>query len=214
VILYVNGDSNSVGAELNDHSKSWPQLLSKKLNYELCSDAKGGASNPYILRTTWRYLSQTKPDFVIIGWTGWEREEWLHNGTYVQVNASGHSPVPDDLVDRYKQWVIDQTEKTHADKSKKLHEEIFKLHQHLVEQHIPHLFFNALMSFQHETSVDPQHWFNWENCYLGPYDNNLSYYWHLKNQGFVPTSNNHHLEPAQIYWADLLYKIIFKTHLL
>ena len=49
-------------------------------------------------------IIREKPDLVIIGWSTWEREEWLHEGTYYQVTASGTDDVPPELHSKYKKW--------------------------------------------------------------------------------------------------------------
>jgi len=211
MILYVNGDSHSCGDDLTDPEGAWPNVLAKKLNYDLINHAQTGGSNPSVLRTTENFLDQNHSSdqlFVIIGWTGWEREEWEHQGCYYNVNASGRNIVPKDLADRYKKWVIDQNDESRSKKSKILHQAIFKLHQNLTNKKIPHLFFNALMPFQHEAlhNVDCQ--FDWGDNYLKPYNNDYAYYWFLKNQGYASNKLYHHNESAQHCWAEFLYSYI------
>ena len=111
MILYVNGDSHSAGAEaINSHCfaeddplfhalgriphpdnerVSYGCLLANALYAVLVCDAESGSSNDRIIRTTQEYLKTEKPDAVIIGWSTWEREEWLHDGQYWQINAGG-----------------------------------------------------------------------------------------------------------------------------
>ena len=214
MILYVNGDSNSSGAELkNPITSSWPQLLANQLGATLVNEAKGGTSNPRIIRTASNSLVQaTKDTFVIIGWTSWEREEWLHQGQYYDVNSGGHDTLPLELQEHYKQWVITQGPDERAVKSQQMHSQIHRMHRSLLDRHIPHLFFNALMPFRHNL-LDPFH-LDWHKNYLGPYDNDLSYFWYLKNQGFLPTKNNHFLEDAQEVWAAMLYSYIQENALI
>lgn len=207
MILYVNGDSNSNGAELSDPALAWPQLLATRLGRTLISDAKDGASNDKIMRVSSNALSHAdKNTFVVIGWTGWEREEWEHQGQYYDVNSGGHDVLPLELQERYKIWVTNQNPDSQSAKSLKMHSQIHRMHRSLNDRRIPHLFFNALMPFQHNL-LDPVHK-DWGKNYLGPYDNECSYYWYLKTQGFKPTKNNHHTEKAQEVWADVLYKQI------
>jgi hypothetical protein len=216
MILYVNGDSNSSGHELAEVSHSWACLLGRKFNIELVNQSKAGTSNPSILRTTKNFLSAQKDQkiFVVIGWTSWEREEWYFENCYYDVNAGGHDKLPTELQERYKVWVTQQDGYAQYNKSKILHAEIYQLHKTLQLQNVPHLFFNAVMPFQHEVLGDPTLGENWEDCFLYPYLNEWSYYWYLKNQGFIPTAGNHHLDNAQQLWADILYNYILDKKLL
>lgn len=207
MILYVNGDSNSDGSECTDLTQSWPHLLSARLGFTLINEAKGGTSNPRIMRVASQALSTADPKtFVVIGWTSWEREEWLHQGQYYDVNSGGHDNLPFELQERYKQWVTEQDPEQQSIKSKNMHEQLHRLHRSLKDRHIPHLFFNALMPFQHNL-LDPVHK-EWGKNYLGPYDNDLSYYWYLKNHGWNHTNNHHYTDDAQRAWADVLYNYI------
>ena len=207
MILYVNGDSNSNGSECKDSNQSWPVLLAEKLNANLVNEAKSGTSNPRILRTSSNAVAHSdRNTFVVIGWTSWEREEWLHQNQYYDVNAGGHDILPSELQDRYKQWVIEQGPDQQAVKSLAMHSQIHRLHRSLKDRRIPHVFFNALMSFQHNL-LNPKH-LEWDNNYVGPYDNELSYYWYLKNHNWKPTKNNHYTDDAQRAWADMLYNYI------
>ena len=207
MILYVNGDSNSAGTDLDDFNDSWPALVASKLGYDLISHSKPAASNPRILRTTNEYLDQGNlPDLIIIGWTSWEREEWEHQGRRFDVNASGLDSVPDELKEDYKRWVIEQRQDNQSHKSRKTYEEIVKLHLRLKENKVPHLFFNAIMPFQHEEPTDDLHKHDLGSNFYGPYDNDSSYFWNLKSRGFVPTKTNHYLKDGQKYWAELIFK--------
>jgi hypothetical protein len=102
VILYVNGDSHSAGAEAvntysfaQDDSLYWnmdrephPDNLRVSYGCELANmlgailqcDAESASSNDRIIRTTYKALDIVKPELVIIGWSTWEREEWWHQG--------------------------------------------------------------------------------------------------------------------------------------
>lgn len=213
MILYVNGDSHSVGAECSDVTQAWPQLLADRLGFTLINEAKGGTSNPRIMRVASQSLSTVdRNTFVVIGWTSWEREEWSFNGKYYDVNSGGHDTLPIELQERYKKWVTEQSPEQQGIKSKNMHEQIHRLHRSLKDRHIPHLFFNALMPFQHNL-LDPNHK-DWNNNYLDPYNNDASYYWYLKNKGYKSTANNHYTDNAQPVWADMLYNYIKENNLL
>jgi hypothetical protein len=213
LILYVNGDSNSNGSECKDALQSWPQLLANRLGFDLINESKSGASNPRIMRTSSTALTRAdKNTFVVIGWTSWDREEWYHNNQYYDVNSGGHDVMPTDLEQCYKQWVVNQGPDSQSTKSLITQSQIHRLHRSLMDRHIPHLFFNALMPFQHNL-LDPVQK-EWHKCYLGPYENDLSYFWYLKNHGWKHTNNFHYTDKAQSVWADVLHNYIQENKLL
>jgi hypothetical protein len=94
-----------------------PANLGRQLGTQTQSHTKAGfhcaaesaSSNDRILRTTRDWLRQqvTYDDvLVIIQWSTWEREEWLHDGVYYQVGASGIDDVPQALQEKYRNFVI------------------------------------------------------------------------------------------------------------
>lgn len=214
MILYVNGDSNSTGIT----GGHWVEKLQQHYQCQVINHSLAGGSNPRILRTTRDFFENSSYDkkdlFVIIGWTSWEREEWLFQDQYVQVNASGTNSVPPALKDQYLRWVSDSESISQIAKSRVLHCEIFDLHRWFHSHKIKHLFFNALMPFQHEVLWQPEARLDWDNTFLGPYENDWSYFWFLKNRGYEPDSWNHHLFPAQHLWADTIIQQIHERKLL
>ena len=237
MIVYVNGDSHSAGAEaLNLHAfaeddglyyglgrKPHPENLkvsygcniANELGAILVCDAESASSNDRIFRTSWDRLQGVqnmpvdRPDLVIIGWSTWEREEWSHEGVYYQVTASGTDDVPDKLKERYKKWVIEQSDPTVINnKLIKVHERIIDLHIALEDKRIPHLFFNTFQSLHNirnlmHLGAEPV---DWNGCYIGPYDEDLSYYNWLKGQGFeTATPESYHFRAdAHRAWAEFL----------
>lgn len=226
MILYVNGDSHSAGAEaLNNHAfarddplyfalgrqphpdnirVSYGCQLANKLGAILEVDAESASSNNRIVRTTYKYLEDNTPDLVVIGWATWEREEWEYNTKYYQVTASGTDSVPRDLNDKYKQWVIEQSD-PHVIKQKvnTTHTQIIELHRVLTSKNIPHLFFNTFTSFQ---TVDQQE--QWNNCYVDPYSDSTTYYhWLIQNGYKTVKPNSYHFGPdAHDAWSEFLYQ--------
>jgi hypothetical protein len=207
--LYVNGDSHSYGINL-EHTDKFATLVAKQFDLSVENHAHIGASNTRIIRTTREYLAQgNTPSLIIIGWTTWEREEWLHNGTYYNVNSSGHDALPDALADQYKEWVVEQTQTVLETKSQHWHNEIYQLHSELVQQHIPHVFFNCMYNFFNCDSRK-----EWNNNYVGPYDNELSFYWYLHRQGFKTDAWYHYSADGNRAWAEFLINFIRKNQLL
>ena len=229
MILYVNGDSHTAAAEaVNAHafaeddsqyfymgraphpdnlSASWGRILSSVLKTILHCDAESAASNDRILRTTRAWLDNNKKEWyrtlVIIQWSTWEREEWLHKDTYYQVNGSGIDQVPQELQEKYRQYIlgIDWVTKT-----QQAHDKIWAFHQELDQQGIKHLFFNGNNSF--DQIVDQQ---SWGNSYINPYDKSQTYHALLQSSGFKTVSPQswHYGADAHRWWSRHL-----KDHLI
>ena len=202
MILYVNGDSHSHAMRLQPHEK-FSSIVADAIGYDVLNVAQGGASNARIMRTTREYLDNNRPELILIGWTTWEREEWFHQDQYYNVNSSGHDPLPADLQQLYKHWVIEQNENTLYAKSQYWHNEIFKLHSELVQKNIPHIFFNCMYNF---FQTDNQQ--DWTGNFIGPYDNNSSYYWWLTQQGFKADAWYHFGADGHRAWGTRLINYI------
>jgi hypothetical protein len=191
MILYVNGDSHTAAAEAatphafaeddgqyfymgrvphpDNLSVSWGKLLSAALNSKFYCGAESASSNSRIIRSTRQWLTEHVTDhkLVIIQWSTWEREEWLHKGTYYQVGSSGIDHVPQELQEKYRHYVIGTDWKLKTEQS---HDEIWSFHQELKEQNIQHIFFNGNNDF---SKISNRH--NWNNNYIGPYDPKMTY---------------------------------------
>lgn len=241
MILYVNGDSHSAGAEIanthcfaKDDPLYWaldrqPHPDNLKLSYgaELANmlfavlecDAESAASNDRIVRTLHKYLSNfpnnSKPDLIVIGWSTWEREEWLYKGTYYQVTASGTDQVPVDLRNRYKQWVIDQSDPNICiGKINEVHKKIWELHNDLDNRKIPHVFFNTYSDF-HLIKKFGAPEYDWGMSYISPYDINGTYYNWLLQKGFKTVNPNsyHFGHDAHCAWAEFLHQHLSQMNL-
>ena len=202
MILYVNGDSHSHAMQLQPNEK-FSSIVADAIEYDVLNAAQGGASNARIMRTTREYLDNNIPDLILIGWTTWEREEWQYQDQYYNVNSSGHDPLPTDLQQLYKHWVIEQTADTLYAKSQHWHNEIFKMHSELVQKNIKHVFFNCMYNFFQTNNQQ-----DWSTNFIGPYDNNSSYYWWLTQQGFQADSWYHFGADGHRAWATRLIDYI------
>lgn len=232
MILYINGDSHSAGAEIagpwafaEDDRKygglgrmphpanlklSYGQLLADKMGCEFRCEAESASSNHRIVRTTWNTLLRDYvPDFIVIGWSTWERKEFhdKETGKVWQVNAGG-------VGDDWPQWLKDEYPKYVSEidweaEQRAAHEKIFQFHNHLTQSNIKHLFFNTFNHF--DPWVVPTQ--EWNNCYINPYSKDGTYYeWCLK-QGFKTVSKNsyHFGADAHTAWADYLYPKIIQN---
>lgn len=233
MILYVNGCSHTAAAEAvvpdvfavddgkngidrrphpTNLAASWCTKVAETLGMHLICEAESGSSNDRILRTTRQWIANNpdklKDTFIAIQWTTWEREEWLHNGTWYQVNASGIDWVPTELVDRYKNFVISVD---WAVKTQLWHDKIWQLHTELEQAEIRHLFFSG-----HSTLSDIQNRHDWGKYYMHPYSQNDSYHNWLKNNGgtYANPGSYHFDAKSHRLWAEHVLQYIKDHNLL
>ena len=205
MILYVNGDSHTAAAEaLNPHafaeddrqyfymgraphpdnlSVSWGKLLSESLRSGFHCDAESASSNDRILRTTRNWLSKNivnNNTLVIIQWSTWEREEWPYKDNYLQVGSSGIDHVPQELQEKYRNYVIGVDWQT---KTQEAHDKIWQFHQELNDQTVPHIFFNGNNDFSKITDQK-----DWGKSYIGPYDPKQTYNSVIQTHGIQTVS--------------------------
>ena len=208
MILYVNGDSHTAAAEAvnpyafaeddgqyfymgrvahpDNLTVSWGKLLSLSLRSGFHCAAESASSNARIIRTTREWLvnrTSNNDVLVIIQWSTWEREEWLIDGTYYQINASGVDDIPASHQQQYKEYIanIDWQQRT-----EQAHEEIWKFHKELEKKKIKHVFFNGNNDF---SKVQKQK--DWKKSYIAPYDPVMTFDAIVRKQGFetvVPNS--------------------------
>lgn len=223
MILYVNGDSNSAGAELNNsfafanddpqykhlgrsaHPGNIPQTfgfkLSKILNCGFHCDAESASSNTRIMRTTVDFLNTNPSDpIVLIGWATWEREEWDINGVKYQVTAGGSDTVPEEYKSQYRSWVANQTNPEMDRKADSWHWKINEFHQQLKDANIKHLFFNSYSWFKHPEAEQ----LTWGDNYHMPYSRPDTFYQYLVNSKHQPTEGYHHGVEAHTEWSQIL----------
>jgi hypothetical protein len=231
MILYVNGDSHTAAAEaVNLHAfaeddsqyfylgraphpenlaVSWGKQLCRALNCGIRCDAESASSNARIIRTTHEWLNGNgagHPDLlVIIQWSTWEREEWLHNDRYYQVGSSGMDDVPPELQERYKQFVI---ETNWQSKTEQAHDEIWALHQELNAKNIRHVFFNGNNDF---SSIADRK--DWGTNYIGPYDPAQTYDAVIRAAGIETVAPNswHFGKDGHSFWNRFILNYIIKN---
>ncbi len=207
MILYVNGDSHTAAAEaVNPHAfaeddgelfylgraphpanlaVSWGKLLSQTIKASFHCGAESASSNTRIIRTTRQWLEQQtayNDILVIIQWSTWEREEWLHNNTYLQIGSSGLDHVPDELAQRYRDYVVNVDWST---KIKQAHQDIWNFHLELKQQDIAHIFFNGNNDF---SKITEKH--DWGPNYIGPYDPSMTFDSLIKSAGIQTVAPN------------------------
>jgi hypothetical protein len=235
MILYVNGDSHTAAAEaVNPHAfaeddgdlfymgraphpanlaVSWGKILSTTIKATFKCDAESASSNHRILRTTEQWLSDTDYDpreiFMIIQWSTWEREEWLIDGIYYQINASGQDHVPDSHRDRYKDFIASVDWDTCT---KDWHDKIWALHRRLEDLGVRHVFFNGNNHFASISSDQRQ---DWGTAYVGPYDPAQTWDQWLRNNRFDTVAPNswHFGRDAHAAWARFMLQYVIRNKL-
>jgi hypothetical protein len=139
---------------------------------------------------------------VIIQWSTWEREEWLHDGVYYQVNASGIDHVPQSLQEKYRHYImaIDWQYKT-----EQAHDQIWTFHKELEEQDIKHIFFNGNNSFGGITDKR-----DWGTSYIDPYDPKGTFSARLATAGIdtVAPDSYHYGKNGHSFWNRFMLQYI------
>jgi hypothetical protein len=231
-MLYVNGDSHTAAAEaVNQHAfaeddpnlgylkrlphpenlaVSWGKQLSIALRAGFQCGAESAASNARIIRTTreWLKSNPSQENLVIIQWSTWEREEWLIDGMWYQVNGSGIDIVPQAYQEKYRQYIIglDWEQKT-----QEAHQQIWQLHKDLEAMGIKHIFFNGNNSFERIRNR-----FDWGTSYIGPYDPAQTFDTIIKSGGIDTVSPNswHFGKDGHSFFNRFMLQYIIKNKLI
>ena len=209
MILYVNGDSHSAGHDAGGPEFAYGIHIADFLGYDYVCEAQPGCSNDSIIYRTLKYLESNTPDFLIIGWSTWERETWYWNQQPYNFTSSGTDSVHPMLEDFYKEWVIDSSKETvQRQKERDNHIKIYLLHKLLKSQNIKHLFFNCYnyFFFNVQYKEERYNWGHQNQNYIDPYNKNFTYYFWLEQQGYRPSNPKfyHYGADAHRAWADFL----------
>lgn len=232
--IYVNGDSHTAAAEAvntyafaeddpqynylrrlphpDNLAVSWGKKLSEKLSCSFHCAAESASSNQRIIRVTKDWLLANPRAYhdtlVIIQWSTWERQEWLIEGEYFQVNASGIDVVPESHQQRYKEYIAGIN---WYNVCVDAHEDIWNFHQELKLLGVKHIFFNGNNSFQGMQSQK-----DWGTSYIKPYDAAGTYHGWLRNNDFETVSKNswHFGEDAHSAWAKFMLQYIIANKLI
>ena len=235
MLLYVNGCSHTAAAEAvnsfafaeddgnlghlgrlphpDNLAVSWGQQLANLLSAEFYCDAESAASCDRIIRTTKAWIGQYQGNFadvfMAIQWPTWEREEWLINGVYYQVNASGVDVVPKSHQEQYKKFV---TSVNWQEVTEKRHREIWSFHANLESRGIKHVFFNGNNDFG---KIPECRRYRWDRCYVGPYNNFETYNTWLSINKFATKPQSWHFgKDAHRAWAEFMLQYITDNKLI
>jgi hypothetical protein len=144
---------------------------------------------------------------VIIQWSTWERQEWLIDGVYYQINASGIDDVPASHQTKYKEFVASVDWEACRQQA---HQEIWDFHRELQKKKIRHVFFNGNNHFQGLK----EH--RWGNSYMSPYDPDQTYNQWLLNNGHSTVSPKswHFGRQAHAAWGKCMLQYIISKKLI
>lgn len=226
MILYVNGDSHSAAAEAvntyafaaddpkyqhlgnqahpDNAAVSYGQCLAEQLEARLVLDAESACSNDRIIRTTREYLKNNKPNLIVIGWTNWEREEFVHEGQHYQFTANTPRIVwPEAVKHQHLKWVLGHNSKQASDR---YHELIYELHLDIMDLGIPHIFFNCYSPFYR---TEPK---EWDGCYISPYASIGTFVHWARDLNLATVGAGYHFGvEAHKKWANFLLDfLLFK----
>ena len=231
MILYVNGDSHTAAAEAvnpyafaeddgqyfymgrvahpDNLAVSWGKLLSLSLRSGFHCAAESASSNARIIRTTREWLDtriSNNDIVIIIQWSTWEREEWLIDNIYYQINASGVDDIPASHQQQYKEYIanIDWQHRT-----EQAHNDIWNFHKELQAQNIKHVFFNGNNDF---SKIQNQK--DWKKSYIAPYDPTMTFDAVVRRQGFKTVASNswHFGQEAHSYFHRFMLKYIIDNN--
>ena len=230
MILYVNGDSHTAAAEaVNPHAwamddgelfymgkaphpdnlaVSWGKTLADTLKAGFHCGAEAGCSNTRILRTTRNWLDNTYNGkdqlLMIIQWSTWEREEWVIDGDYYQVNASGIDEVPKSHQKAYREFIANIN---WMQKTRQAHQEIWNLHKELKSARIKHIFVNGNNDFL-QLPINER--YDWGKSYIGPYDPSQTFDSIIRSKGIQTVAPDlwHFGRDGHSYFARFMLQYI------
>lgn len=231
MILYVNGDSHSVGHGIKHENgittesseyqgigeapipENFPYtygaLLADRLGADHVNQGRSGGSIARVIRTTKQFVYQTRGEvFLLLGWPSMEREEWFHNGAWYPINAGGYEVLPLALQQRYKEWVANwRDDYSYYERQKIMYHSILNFHLWLKDHNVKHLMFHFNQVF-----LDPGYDFgdNFVGAYADEPLNAFSYANYLMAQGYKHDDWGHFGEDGHRAWADYLLPHIQK----
>lgn len=234
--LYVNGDSHTAAAEaVNPHAfaedddkffylgraphpdnarVSWARRLADITKTVLHLDAESASSNDRILRTAHDWINNNRkwlPEtLMIIQWSTWERQEWLIEGVYYQINASGIDSVPESHQQAYKEYVASVNWDLCT---QQWHQRIWDFHKELEDLQVKHVFFNGNNDFTKIELADRK---QWGSSYIQPYSHMMTYDTYLRSRGFAtvfPESYHFGAEAHQA-WAQFMLQYIINNKMI
>lgn len=209
ITLYVNGDSHTAGTYKNYFSnleECATALLAKKYNLNYINRARAGGSNARIIRITKQNLEQLDPNstVIFIGWSTFERTEWVEDGIWHQICGQPWYNVSDSLKSKWQEYIAWSSDlKNYYQLTVDCQKEIYDFHCWLKDHKFAHRFYHANEFFNLEAN-DKIFWP--DNLWVknSPYSGNFSFTNYSQSNKFQPDDYFHFDYQAHKLYADLL----------
>lgn len=226
MMLYANGCSMTSGEELGGEKynsdgikvldldvvyklkHSWPQQLATLLEMDCFNDAKGGASNDRITRTTikWtaKYLKSNKPEdlFVVIGWSTPSRIEFRIDNRWMTILPQWEPPM--NPMKKITKFYVDNIYDEICDNSRTIIN-VLSLQSWLKVNKIPYLFTNTLLLDYKQMDKDVKNMLD-KKRYLHALTVSFNMYEVCNSYPRGPRS--HPLKEGHEAWANILQQYI------
>lgn len=208
MILYVNGDSHSVGHGINaecgmthedpryelikqaphpaNFKDSFAYQIAENLNLSLVCQASSGGSVERCLRVSKQFIFQTnKRIFVLLGLPAVNREEWFAHNKWWQITRGDADRYPAELQQRFKQWLLTcESPEYQTTRINTVTKKIQQFQDWLTSQNIPCIIFSTVDSIP---NLDFPIYHNW-----------------LIEQNISPDQWHHFKLDGHIAWANYL----------
>ena len=235
-ILYVNGCSNTAGAEITHPGQHTPELdgpltfgavLANRWNMELKNDAVPGQGNDAIYSQTVNSIlnllktHDSNDIFALIGFAGIDRRDFIYNGVWARMCAN-MGFANNTIKHVYKNWV--ETSDYNFDMNK-FATTYIGLVKFLEKYNIKYCFFNSSFGMTTTSTLNVLHSDNKidnnifnhmknNNRWLGCFDESKDFHRYLLDAGFkIAPSKSHHGVEAHMHWANVLEEFISTNQL-
>jgi len=239
-ILYVNGCSHAAGSEIsyvnscrtpNDLKNCWGGQIASRFNLVHCNDAQPGQGNEATLSNTLnsvtKLLKAHRPEeiFVIIGWSGFERTDFVYEGKHYTITAGMETlsnfkklPLP---VQQAWEVTINGSDPHYV--MNRFSIIYFTLVSFLKHHGIDYLFFNAFSACyvprenllhkenNNEINLELFNTIKKDTNYINAFELDKCYVQYLIGNGFNAHKENrnfHFTKDGHTAWADYLESVI------
>jgi len=216
---FIMSDSNVEDARTVDNhipdTNNFATIVMNHFGLDFECHARFGASNKQIIRRTNEWIDNQSDDLtVLIGWSTWEREEWLIDGEYINVDQFSLNDIPANALDRYNEWrkKVDNTPDYMTKKAIEWNHKIHHYIKYLKSKNIKFIMWNNYIALDRVEGQD-----NDIIEYIHPYDDDYTMYDYLSrvnNHNPFEDDPYHFDAKGHKIWADFLIGYIEENNLL